>query len=546
MGLSKAFKRKVRAVRIRSALNLLLRQGGWVVLCAAGVTIAAVLVERLLALTILTPVTLGVFAASASLLVVIPWLLKIPTPMQASLLLDERLGLRERFSTTLALAASEDPFAQAARVESSRVIEAADPRKHFPIRPTSTWAYGAALWVIVVALVLFLPQKDLLGLMRRREQRDLNARQLVQTRAEVIQATESVRAAVQQLGDPNLAEDLARLDKIMEAADPLEIKREAIKALGDLSEKVKKMQAAPKAEMADALQQMFKRLKGSTDPFSQQIRGALAKGDYKGTADMLEQLQKQLGEGTLPFEKQQQLARQIEELANELKRLSEQQRQLADELAKLGLDKKLAALSAEQLRQALQKQGLDAQTVEKILQKAAACQAAQGQLAGLGNALSGATGADGVLLGEGLAEAIGRLNAVETLQVQSALLASCRDELSSCAGCLGQGLCQGTSGGLSNQYGIGTETTLSRAPDTHEQTATKTTRAQSKVGQGPVIAGWYFKDMQVKGESRRGFTQVMQAGRAGAAEAISENQIPRKYEPVIKQYFDQLEASSPP
>jgi hypothetical protein len=60
-----------------------------------------------------------------------------------------------------------------------------------------------------------------------------------------------------------------------------------------------------------------------------------------------------------------------------------------------------------------------------------------------------------------------------------------------------------------------------------------------------VIASWYFKDVQIKGEARRDFTEVVEAGRANAAEAISENQIPRKYEDAMKKYFGQLEQRKP-
>jgi hypothetical protein len=60
-----------------------------------------------------------------------------------------------------------------------------------------------------------------------------------------------------------------------------------------------------------------------------------------------------------------------------------------------------------------------------------------------------------------------------------------------------------------------------------------------------VIASWYFKDVQIKGEARRDFTEVVEAGRANAAEAISENQIPRKYEEAMKKYFGQLEQHKP-
>jgi hypothetical protein len=84
-----------------------------------------------------------------------------------------------------------------------------------------------------------------------------------------------------------------------------------------------------------------------------------------------------------------------------------------------------------------------------------------------------------------------------------------------------------------------------RDSDNAGQTANKTTRLKNASGEGPVIASWYFKDTQVKGEARRDFAEVVEAGRASAAEAISENQIPRKYEDAVKKYFGQLEQRKP-
>jgi hypothetical protein len=84
-----------------------------------------------------------------------------------------------------------------------------------------------------------------------------------------------------------------------------------------------------------------------------------------------------------------------------------------------------------------------------------------------------------------------------------------------------------------------------RDSDSEGQVGTKTSRVDGKSEQGPVIASWYFKDTQVKGEARRDFTEVVEAGRARAADAITENQIPRKYEEAVKKYFGQLEQQAP-
>jgi len=542
MAFSKAFGQKINAVRLRCSVNLLLGQTGRVVATVGAGTVLVVLVERLLAVTIRTPGTLWGVGAVAVLLILVPWLLKVPGRMQASLLLDERLKLSERFSTTLALADSDDPFARAARAESLRTVQQANLKGHFPIDLSPSWYYGAGIWLIVVALFFFLPQKDLLGFMRDRQKKQQQAQAVEQAQAEVKQTTEVVKAVVKELGDPNLAEDLKKLDELTQAGAPEEVKRQAIKALGDLSEKVKKMQSGAQVEAADVLQQMFKRLRGSADPFSQQVRMAMAKGDFAQAANLLGQLQKQLAEQTISDERRKELADQLQQLAKELQKLADQKRELEEELEKRGLDKKLAQMTPEQLKQALQRQGLKPEMIEQLMQKMAACQAAQGRCSGLGQALGAAGAGGGSLMADDLSEVIDQLNAVESLQQQAIMLRASLNEISRCMGCLGQGMCQGTQPGGDN---AGTTPASAYSNSEEIQSGTKTTRAMGKSDDGPIIASWYFKDTQVKGEARRGFSEVVQAGRASAAEAISENQIPRRYEDAVKEYFSQLEESGP-
>jgi len=127
------------------------------------------------------------------------------------------------------------------------------------------------------------------------------------------------------------------------------------------------------------------------------------------------------------------------------------------------------------------------------------------------------------------------------------------DEIRDAIACLGQGMCQGLGcqgpfrEGLSNRYGCGTGSPGKgfgpRSTDEDGDTSTKKTRVKSDAKQGPIIASWYFKGSQVKGEAKRDFSEVIQSAGDGAAEAISENQIPRKYEDAVKKYFGQLEES---
>lgn len=545
MSLAKPFRQKLKAARTRCGVNVLVRQAGWVLTLAGGAVALAILSERLLAIRVLTVPVLWGFGSATAVLVLLLWLLRFPSRMQVSLLVDERLGLRERCSTTLALAQSQHPFAQAARADALRAVQRADVQKHFPIRFSRNWMYGAGTWLVVVA-VLFVPKKDLLGLLRQKEQQAEEARQIEQAKSDVKETAESVKAVVKGLDAPELEEELGKLDKLSEAGTPEEVKRQAIKALGDLSEKIKQMQKDGQIEAARMLQQRLKQLRGSTDPLAQKMRMALAKGQFAQAAQILRHMQKQMAEGKLSEAKRKELAEQLQKLAEELRKLAEQKRELEDELGKLGLKKDLAQLSQEQLRQALEQQGLTPELIDQLMNKMAACQGASGLCAGLAQAMGGVGLGAGGFSGDELSGAIGQLDAMEALQQQAIMLRASLDEIARYVEFLGDDMSWGLNAGalpgeLPNPFGIGTNKARSRAENEEYQTATKATRAQSETGSGPLVASWYFKDMQVKGEARRGFTEVVQAGRASAAEAISENQIPRRYEQAVKQYFNQLE-----
>ena len=542
----KELQTKILAVQVRCGVNLFLRQAGRVLAAAGAVAVLAVLTERLIAVRLLTAWGIWSFWCAAAIVLLVLWVLSLPSRMAASLLLDERLKLNERVSTTLALAHSDDPFARAARIESLNVIRQANLAGHFPIALSRSWAYGAGAWTVAVVVALLLPQQDLLGFRRDRQDQQNKAQIAQEAQTQVKKAVQQAKAALRAIGEPNLVADLKKLDELGQGAGPEEVKREAIKALGDLAQRIQQMQAGAQARVADALQQMLKQLRGSGDPFSQQIRLALAKGEFGQAAKILTQLQSQLNDGSLPEEKRNALAAQMQELGKELTKLSEQKRQIEEELARLGLDKKLAQASPEQLRQALQKQGLSSEMVDQLMKKVEAGQAASAQCVELGQALAGSD-----LSGDGLSAAIDELDALDAMEQQMIQLEVSLAEISGTLGSLGRNLKSGhwevSEGGEESGYGqgIGLKAGRDHVIASDPLAANKMERAPTQGKSGPVVASWYFRDVQVKGEAQRSFTEVVQAGRASAAEAISENQIPRRYEDAVKTYFNQLEENGP-
>ncbi len=548
-------EKKLRSVWFRCSLNLLLKHTGRVLTAVGIIVMLAVLTDRLLALGITDSVNsraILYFSGASIAMIFLLWLLKQPSRMQVSLLLDERLKLRERFSTTLALADSEDLFADAARREARHKAEQVNLQGHFPIRPSQCWIYAVNTWLIALALILFMPQKDLLGLLKKERQQQQHAEQLQKTKVDINEAADPVKMAVKQLGEPELADALSKLDKAPKDAKPQEIKRQAIRSLGDLSDKIQQMQSGMKLDSVKLLQKMFKQLRGSSDVFSQKLRLALAKGQFSQASNLLSELQKELAKGNLSPEQQKALTKQMQDLAKRLQELAQKNDEFEKELEKLGLNKELAKLSEQQLRQKLQQQGLAPENIEELLRKASAFRSAASMCAGLGNAMAACGAGSGQLSSDELAAAAEQLDEFDALQQQLMLTQASLDEISRAIACLGEGMGEGLGGqapfmeGLSNRYGPGTGgpgTGYGPRGTAADDTSTQRTRLKNKPGQGPVIASWYFQESQIKGEAKRDFTEVVQAARDGAAEAISDNEIPRKYEEAIKKYFGRLEQS---
>jgi hypothetical protein len=548
-------EKKLRSVRFRCSINLLVKHTGRVLTAVGIIVLLAVLIDRLLALGIVNsfnPRAILYFSGAAIAMIFLLWLMKQPSRMQVSLLLDERLKLRERFSTTLALADSEDLFADAARREARHKAEHVNLQGYFPIRPSQCWIYAVNTWLVVLALVLFMPQKDLLGILRKQRQEQQAAEQLEKTQVDIKEAADPVKMAIKQLGEPELADALSKLDQEPKDAKPQEIKRQAIRNLGDLSDKIQQMQNKMELDSIKSLQKMFKQLRGSSDVFSQKLRLALAKGQFSQASNFLSELQKELAKGNLSPEQQKALSQQMQDLAKRLQELAQQNEEFEKELEKMGLNKELAKLSEEQLRQKLQQQGMAPENIEEILRKASAFRSAASMCAGLGSAIAGSGAGSGQLSPDGLAAATEQLNEFDALQQQLMLTQASLDEIGRAIAALGEGMGEGLGGqspfmeGLSDRYGPGTGgpgTGFGPRGTAGDDTSTQRTRLKNKPGQGPVIASWYFQESQIKGEAKRDFTEVVQAARDGAAEAISDNEIPRKYEEAIKKYFGRLEQS---
>lgn len=547
----KKIKQKLYRARNRIAFNNLTDVFRRVCLFAGIVALLAVSVEKVLAVELIQLPLVWVYSAFCGAVIVVWWLLIIPSKQKTSFLIDEKLQLKERMSSLIVFETRSDLFSQAACREATETIHRVALQKHFPFRFSKNWFYSMGMWLAVVLLVIFLPQYDLLGNLEKQRKEDQKFEDIKLAEKSVELMTGSVKLAVKQIGEEDLDTELASLEAMASDQSPEAVKRQAIQKLGNLSDKIKQMEAGLNADSLDMTKRMLKQLKPVPDAFSQKLQQALSKGDWGAARDMVRQFQKQLEQGQLSEEQKRQLSKQFDHLSKQLEHIASQNKLLEDELAKLGLDKKLAKLSEEELRKLLQKQGLSPDQLEQLLQKMSACKTGCKSCSGLSKAMAACSSGAGGLSGDELSEFAAQLSDLESFEQKINMMQASLAEIENAMNCLGQGICQGPGckspwrEGASDKYGRGSGGpgkgfgTVDK--DTEGQTSSKATRLKNKDGQGPIVASWYFKGEQIKGQSSRELDQVIQAAKDNAAEAISENEIPRRYEESVKSYFGGLE-----
>ncbi len=550
-----AFDQRLRSVRWRCHGNLLLENLAWCLAAAGAAATLAAAADRLFSLHALRGWQLGLAGGAAALAAAGLWYRRRPSLLAVAVRIDQELGLKERMSTALAMAQSPDPFAAAARAEAHQAAERVDLKGKFGVRLSRRWLWPTAAWLAAAAVLVLVPPMDLLGREQRAKEQEKAARQIQQARVEVQQAMEKVSLAVQQINDPTLANELAQAGDARDAR-PDDVRREAVRKLGELADKIKKAENSPKMEAVKDLREMLKSVRTPPGSFSPELNRAIARGDFKQAGEFLRDAQKKLEEGKLTDEQKKALARQLAQLGKQLEDQANRNKEMQEELEKNGLDKDLAELSPEDLRKALEDKGLSQEQIEELMKKAEACRQACSQCRNLGKGLRMAAGLgagglpdeDGELSPEELAEL---LEKIEDLQQASDQLAGCAGSRQAIEDAIARLGGQGPwSAGLALNAGAGTGgpgTGLGpRNSDTTGNTALDKTKVEGPTKDGPVVASWYFKGQQIKGESKRELQDVVHAARDAAADAINDNEIPRRYESSIKKYFGDLEETGRP
>lgn len=419
----RAFDKKLRVVRMRCGLNRLLECFATALAVCGTIALLAVLLERLFALNLPVPQTLAALAAVGAATATTVWLRSFPSRMGAALLIDDRLGLRERFSTALALSANSDPFAQAAVEDAHLTAEHLSPQRNFPLRFPKRWAWTATAWTAAV-LATLLPSADLLGYATRRDEHRRETEQLEQARTEVEHTSSRIESVVNRLDNPELARKVADLQKAMEKPKPADVRREAIRKLGSLAEELRKAGQNERFRTDRMLRRRLRHLKDTPEGLSRDLYLALARGQFAQAADMLSKMRQQIQDGELSPDQQQALGRQLEDLSRQLRELGDEDRAVREQLSRAGIDEDAAKLSQDELRRLLQNKGLSNEQTDELLKKLSACKSACQKCRNLSDQMGRCAGGSGGPNTDELASLLAQLNELERTQLQAEATAS--------------------------------------------------------------------------------------------------------------------------
>ena len=557
-------EQQVRRARHRLWLNRWLRQVGWTITLGAVAFIVVVMVERLCQFGIGLVNVLGALAVLTALGSIVWLAIRHEDRLASAEALDEAAGLRERVTSGLYCADSDEPFARSCYADAVRTARRITVGRHLSVRYPRSFNWATCTVVAALLVLWLMPRYDLLGLLAKQQEQEKQRQAIKTTQAAVQQTVQQVKQLAEQskaLKETGGFEDLAEL-AAAEPFDADQLKRDAIKTLNRMSEKLQQQRDSAEGDQLDEIKKMLQRL---TDPRQAEtpvdkLRQGLARGDFKAAKKALDQMQEQLAKAKKAGNEAQVAAmqQQLAKLASQLEKAASQKR-LKDEMKRAGLSEKdvqkllenLSKRDAASIKKALEKKGLSKEQVQKLMKQIAKTKGACAKCKGLGRSLraaaQGMKGSGDMESGQaasGLSQAAEQLSALEMLEQEMNDLQATLAELESAKEGLGGG--PDDYGSLQGKFGRGMGPKPGRgrggrAPRKETKFRGKAERLRGQQSPGAMIGQTFVDGQQLRGEAYEKAVEAATAAARDATEAVDRDRVPRVYHKAVKQYFGKIQ-----
>ena len=471
------------------------------------------------------------------------WLVR-QDALTAAVEIDRRFGLKERVSSAMALAPDQlqSDVGQALTGDAVRRLEKIDLAEKFGLRLDRRAWLPLAPALAAVALAL--------GIDGRTPQTSTAATtpeavQIKKSAETLAKKLEQKRKEAAEAGLPDadglLKELEVRAKELAEKGTP--DRKKTLVALNDLVKEAEKRRQEV-AGGAD-LKQQLGQLKNLQQGPAQKLGQALKTGDMKKASEELNKLREQLAGDKLNAEQKEQLAKQVDELRDTMKKSVEAQRQAAEQLK----DQVQAARDrgdterADKLQQQLDKLAQKGAQMDKLTQMAQQLESAsqamkQGQTQQAADALG--------KLSEEISAMQQKSEELEMLDEALAELGDAKSAMSceecdgaGCEACQGQGTLRSNRGGKQGP-GIGRGVGDDDRVDQKHNTGFYDSQVKQNVRKGEVVVTGTADGPNRKGQVQQDIRSEFSATEQETAEALSGQRLPHEYRNHAKKYFDAL------
>ncbi len=573
-------EKQVGQARNRLTLNIVLEALSVGLLVGGSAWALTTLVTRLLALDL--PLWHGAWmAASIGVLFALGGVLRYrPSLFAAAVALDGAAGLKERLSTALSTLHNDDPFVRAARRDAEKTATTVHVPTHVHYRSPRLWPWSATSLVVALLLVWLMPVVDLFA--GEQDGQEQVEREQVEAEKQAIASTfEQSINRIKELsqGKPGLKDLAAELEPLELPTDPTatpeDIRRDAVKRIDDVRDKLKKQLDESNYDPSQELKRMLARLKQQgANAQSDTLSQTLADGDFSAAKKELEKMIEELKEAARNSD-DPEVQQRVAQMEQDLRQLAEKMAKLGDSVRvqkelenKAGLSEeqakelldKLKNMDREQLQKELQKQLADKglsehqikELAKKIQQNQQACKSCKNLAQALSQAAQSCSQCQGssgssAAASQGAAAMADAMNQLSQLEMSEQLMNELTSQLAEmgdfrndvCQGqCQGNG--QGQRGGIGRQgpqYGRGLGDNVGKERTPYQADPTK---AKSRFQGGEIIGQMLVDGPQVPGHANAEALSAAEAELRDALDAIDRNEVPRQYEKVMREYFARL------
>lgn len=459
--------------------------------------------------------------------------------LDAAVAIDHAFHLNERMSSALTLPADlhQTPAGRALLADTQKKLAGIDVTSAFGTRlPRRAWM--VLVPAFLAGFMLFVPAWVQRTVLAKTETKVDTKAMAKQTEA-LTKKISSQRQAIDKDRFPETEKLLAQIEKKAEdltKAPPAQ-KDKLLVEMNKLTDALKERQK--QLGSPDQVNRQLQQLK-EMDKYgpADQMAKELAKGDFNKAAEQLKQLKEKLQKGEMTEAEKKAFQEQLGEMSKKLKdvaNMEERKKQLEQALKNGGLSKEQYDREMEKLKEQskclkqLQEIASKLGQAQEALKKGDTKQAAESlgmteqQLAQMAKQLEEMEALDSAM--------------ADVMDAKNGMSGDDMNQLGKMIDGMGSmdGMRRGRGNGLGRGRGQGDR------PEAPDETATYSTKVQQQIRKGKaVLQGFTQPSKTIKGESVIDIQGEMEAATASAADALSNQKIPKNVEKHIRAYYDQI------